>query len=63
MTTGEETQMSISAHVQQLRRKHANLSDQVEQAQRHPGADQLKIAALKKEKLKLKEEISRLSRH
>ena len=55
--------MSISAHVQQLRRKHANLSDQVEQAQRHPGADQLQIAALKKEKLKLKEEISRLSQH
>ncbi len=55
--------MSISAHVQQLRRKHANLSDQVEQAQRHPGADQFQIAALKKEKLRLKEEISRLAEH
>jgi hypothetical protein len=53
--------MSVSAHVEQLRRKHAHLSAQVEEQQRHPGMDPLEIAALKKEKLRLKEEISRLS--
>jgi len=57
----EETRMSVSAHVEQLRRKHAHISAQVEEEQRHPGADPLQIAAMKKEKLRLKEEISRLS--
>lgn len=53
--------MSVSAHVQELRKKHQTLSEQVEEAQRSPGSDQLHIATLKKQKLKLKEEISRLS--
>lgn len=52
--------MSMSAHIQELRRKHATLAEQVEMEQRKPGADGLHIAALKKQKLKLKEEISRL---
>lgn len=52
--------MTISAHVQELRKKHQNLSEKVEQAQRSPGVDQLEVARLKKQKLKLKEEISRL---
>lgn len=53
--------MSINAHVEELRRKHAHLSAKVEEEQRHPGTDALQIAVLKKEKLRLKEEISRLS--
>jgi hypothetical protein len=53
--------MSLSAHVQELRRKHQALSDQVEQAQRNPASDALVIAEMKKQKLRLKEEISRLS--
>ncbi len=55
--------MSVSAHVEQLRRKHAHLSEQVEMAQRSPGTSDLEIAQLKKQKLRLKEEISRLSEH
>ena len=55
--------MSVSAHVQELRRKHAYLSAEVEEAQRNPGADQLQIATLKKQKLRLKEEIARLSEY
>jgi hypothetical protein len=54
--------MTIASHLQELRRKHETLSDQVEQAQRSPGTDDLQIAALKKQKLKIKEEITRLSR-
>ncbi|MEE4121420.1 MAG: DUF465 domain-containing protein [Paracoccaceae bacterium] len=53
--------MSVSAHVEQLRRKHEHLSAEVEEQQRQPGADRLQIATLKKQKLRLKEEISRLS--
>jgi hypothetical protein len=55
--------MSLSSHLQELKRKHQNLSDQVEAAQRHPGSDDLEIAKLKKQKLQLKEEITRLSTH
>ena len=53
--------MSKSSHVQELRRKHETLSEKVEAAQRSPGSDDLEIAMLKKQKLKIKEEISRLT--
>lgn len=52
--------MTVSAHVQELRRKHQSLSEKVEAAQRSPSSDDLVIASLKKQKLRLKEEISRL---
>lgn len=53
--------MTMSSHLTELRKKHQNLSDRVEQVQRSPGSDDLQIADLKKQKLRLKEEISRLS--
>ncbi|GAA0295696.1 YdcH family protein [Rhodovulum strictum] len=53
--------MTLSSHLQELRRKHQALSDKVEEAQRTPATDGLHIAELKKQKLKLKEQIERLS--
>lgn len=53
--------MSVTAHLQELKKKHQTLSDQVEAAQRAPGFDDLEVASLKKQKLRLKEEITRLS--
>jgi hypothetical protein len=53
--------MTIASHLQELRRKHEHLSTLVEKEQRSPGVDPLKIADLKKQKLRLKEEISRLA--
>ncbi|MFD1913287.1 YdcH family protein [Halodurantibacterium flavum] len=53
--------MSLSSHVQELRRKHQTLSDQVEKAQKRPSVDAARIAEMKKQKLRLKEEITRLS--
>lgn len=53
--------MSVLSHVEELRKKHQSLSDQVEAAQRSPASDDLEIATLKKQKLQLKEEINRLS--
>ena len=53
--------MSLSSHLEQLKKKHTTLSDKVEAAQRAPATDGLHIAELKKQKLKLKEEITRLS--
>ncbi len=53
--------MTVSSHLQELRRKHDTLSADVEQAQSSTGMDELKIDQLKKQKLRLKEEITRLS--
>ncbi|MEL6100134.1 MAG: DUF465 domain-containing protein [Pseudomonadota bacterium] len=53
--------MSVSAHLEELKKKHQNLSTRVEQAQRSPGTDDLELVAMKKQKLRLKEEIERLS--
>ena len=53
--------MSITAHLEELKKKHRTLSDQVDVAQRTPGADTIEVATLKKQKLRLKEAITRLS--
>jgi hypothetical protein len=55
--------MTMASHLVELRRKHETLSDMVEKAQRSPATDALKIADLKKQKLRIKEEITRLSEH
>lgn len=54
--------MSLTTHIQELRKKHQSLSTKVEEAQRSPGMSHLEIAQMKKQKLHLKEEIERLSR-
>ena len=53
--------MSLSSHVEELKKKHHDLSDRVEKVQSAPGASDFEIAELKKQKLRLKEEIERLS--
>ncbi len=53
--------MSLSSHVEELKKKHQTLSEQVDAAQRAPGYDDLALAELKKQKLRLKEEITRLT--
>jgi hypothetical protein len=55
--------MTVASHLVELRKKHDTLSEKVEQAQRSPGTDDLQIADLKKQKLRIKEEIARLSQH
>jgi len=53
--------MSLNTHLTELKKKHQHLSLEVEEAQRALGVDGLQVATLKKQKLKLKEEIERLS--
>lgn len=53
--------MTLGSHLQELRKKHQSLSEAVEEASRHPGTDDLVIADMKKQKLRIKEEITRLS--
>ena len=53
--------MSLSSHVEELKKKHQNLSEQVEEAQRSLGSSDYEISELKKQKLRIKEEIARLT--
>lgn len=53
--------MALSAHLEKLKEKHHEMSEAVKVAQRAPGIDGLQVASMKKEKLRLKEEITRLS--
>ncbi|MBZ4023978.1 DUF465 domain-containing protein [Rhodobacter sp. TJ_12] len=52
--------MSVGSHIAELRKKHEALSVEVEQALRTPSFDDLQISEMKKQKLRLKEEINRL---
>ena len=52
--------MTVASHIAELKRKHEHLSNAVELAQRAPATDDLHIADMKKQKLRIKEEISRL---
>lgn len=53
--------MSLSSHVEELKKKHAHLSAAVDEAQRSPGVSSSELTAMKKQKLRLKEEITRLA--
>lgn len=53
--------MSLGTHLAELKKKHEHLKLEVQEAQRAPGFDGLQLATMKKQKLKIKEEIERLS--
>ena len=52
--------MTVAEHVDALRAKHASLKQAVEQENQRPHPDDLHIAELKREKLRIKDEIARL---
>lgn len=52
--------MALSAHLHELTEKHRLLERRIEEEVARPGSDDLEIRRLKQEKLKLKDEISRL---
>ncbi|MGR3378133.1 MULTISPECIES: YdcH family protein [Rhodobacterales] len=53
--------MSLGSHIEELKKKHQVLSAAVDKAQRSPGMSDQEIRELKKEKLRIKEQITRLS--
>lgn len=53
--------MSNQAHLDALIAKHRALDEKIESQSRLPGMDGLKMAELKREKLRLKEEIEQFS--
>ncbi len=52
--------MSLHEHVDSLRAKHARLEEQIDEEQHRPLPDSTVLVRLKREKLRLKEEIERL---
>jgi hypothetical protein len=53
--------MALAAHIAELAEKHRLLERKIEAEVARPGSDDLEIHRLKLEKLKLKDEIVRLS--
>ena len=52
--------MTIQSHLIELERRHRKLEDEIAEAMAHPSSDGLKIAELKRQKLQVKDEITRL---
>jgi hypothetical protein len=53
--------MSLHEHVDSLRTKHATLEQMIDEEQHRPLPDQVTLSRLKREKLRIKEEIQRLA--
>jgi hypothetical protein len=52
--------MALQGHIQELSEKHQKLQETIESEMAHPDWDEARIAALKKEKLRIKDELERL---
>ena len=54
--------MALEARIRELDARHNRLDDRIGEEVRHPSSDSLRLSSLKKEKLKLKDEIQSLKR-
>ena len=52
--------MALDGHMQELSEKHRKLQELIESEMAHPDWDEAKVSALKKEKLRVKDELERL---
>lgn len=52
--------MALQGHIQELSEKHKRLQELIEAEMTHPDWDEARISALKKEKLRIKDELERL---
>lgn len=52
--------MPIAARIRELDARHSRLDSEIDEVTKHPSADSLELARLKKEKLRLKEQIEAL---
>jgi hypothetical protein len=52
--------MALQGHIQELSTKHQKLEELIENEMSHPDWDDVRVAALKKEKLRIKDELERL---
>ncbi|MBN9038140.1 MAG: DUF465 domain-containing protein [Rhizobiales bacterium] len=52
--------MSLASHLAELQRRHGEIERELDEAMAHPSADDLEIAAMKRRKLAIKDEIEKL---
>jgi hypothetical protein len=52
--------MALQGHIQELSEKHKRLEERIHDEMGHPDWDEAQVAALKKEKLRIKDELERL---
>jgi hypothetical protein len=52
--------MALESHLAELERKHRSLEVELHDAKLHPSLDDLKVAELKRQKLRLRDEIHKL---
>jgi hypothetical protein len=55
--------MAVESHIQEIADKHQKIQELIEAEMTHSGWDEIRVAALKKEKLRLKDELERLRAH
>ncbi|MGB6537808.1 MAG: DUF465 domain-containing protein [Xanthobacteraceae bacterium] len=55
--------MAIESHLAELEKRHQTLEQEINEALLHPSIDGLKIAELKRRKLYVKDEITRLKQY
>jgi hypothetical protein len=54
--------MGIQSHIQELDQKHKRLEQAIDAELKRPTSDSIRLKTLKKQKLRIKEEIVQLSR-
>ena len=52
--------MAMQGHIQELSEKHRKLEELIETEMAHPDWNEVRVAALKKQKLRIKDELARL---
>jgi len=52
--------MALEGHIQELSEKHRKLEEIIDAEMTHPDWDEARVTALKKEKLRIKDELERL---
>ena len=52
--------MSIDSHLAELERRHEALKREIQEARSHPSFDDLELAALKRRKLQVKDQIAKI---
>ena len=52
--------MALQGHIEELSEKHKRLEERIHNEMAHPDWDEAAVAALKKEKLRIKDELERL---
>ena len=53
--------MDLQSHIEELKERHQALKIMIKEEEARPGANHIEITALKKERLRVKEEIKKLS--